>query len=152
MKQVIFYETQSEFIGIAIKLIEKFYKTNEKVLFLCDSEDEVAFYNSKLWTFSKLQFIPSGNKNTTSRENAINCHTWFSTEIEFPNEPSVLMHNSLDLSNSHGIDRFDKIIDVVPEGKKNRIHAASVFYRGLGFTEQKLWVQDGASWKQLEVE
>lgn len=146
-KNLIFYCIESEFISIACKLIEKLYAIKENVLFLCDNEEEISFYNSKLWTYSRLGFIPSGNKKNLLIEDAKFCHTWFSTDIVFYNNPKCLLHNGIDLSSFPQTNSFSKIIDIFPpnllEHAKNRIK----LYKEFGFEDYKYWVQNENNWK-----
>ncbi len=145
-KNLIFYSIETDFISIACKLIEKMYSIREKVLFLCDNEDEISFYNSKLWTFSRLGFIPSGNKKSLPIEDANFCQTWFSTDIVFYNSPTCLLHNGLDISDLNGMEKFNKVIDIFPkdsiESAKNRFER----YKTLGFSNYKLWIQRNNNW------
>ena len=147
-KSIIFYGIKSDFFPIAHKLVEKMYEMGERILFLCDNEDELTFYNSKLWTAARLSFIPSGNKKTIPAEDAKFCYVWFSTEISFQNDPTCLLHNGLDISNLQDLEKFKKIVDIFNidaiESAKNRARA----YQEKGFSDQKLWIQTDASWKQ----
>ena len=145
---VIFYAIQSDFFSIAYKLIEKMYMQRERILFLCDNDDEMNFYNSKLWTSVQLSFIPSGNRTTISPEDAIFCFVWFATKITFLNNPTCILHNGLDISNNPEITNFSKIVDVFSKDTMNSAKRRSQKYKDSGFTDQKLWVQDGISWKQ----
>ena len=130
--------------------IETMYAIHENVLFLCDNEDEVSFYNSKLWTYSRLGFIPSGNKNSLPIEDAEFCHTWFSTDIAFANSPTCLLHNGLEVSGLPGVEKFNKVIDIFPkdliEAAKDRFEK----YKALEFSNYKLWKQNGVSWNAGE--
>ena len=145
---VVFYGIQTDFFAVAYKLIEKMYALGERVLFLCDSEDEVNFYNSKLWTTAQLSFIPSGNKQTILPEDAKFCYVWFATEITFLNNPTCLLHNGIDISNMSGLNRFQKIVDIFNLDAMDDAKSRAQFYQGNGFTDQKFWLQDNGTWKQ----
>ena len=147
-KSVTFYGIQEEFFPIAYKLVEKMYSLKERVLFLCDNEDEVNFYNSKLWTSVQLSFIPSGNSRTIPAENAKFCCIWFSTKITFLNDPSCLLHNGLDIADNSEIKKFQKIIDIFNFETIDSAKLRAQIYQKNGFTAQKLWIQDSGSWKQ----
>ena len=147
-KNVIFYGIQEEFFSIAYRLVEKMYSLKEHILFLCDNEDEVNFYNSKLWTSVQLSFIPSGNSRTIPAEDAKFCYIWFSTKITFLNDPSCLLHNGLDIADAPEIKKFQKIIDIFNLETIDKAKLRTQMYQKSGFTTQKLWIQDGASWKQ----
>lgn len=151
MSSVIFYGIKSEFFPIASKIVEKLYVSKERVLFLCDNEEEVNFYNAKLWTFSKLLFIPSGNKRTISNEDAKFCYVWFSTSISFDNDPTCLIHNGLDITSMSSIEKFEKIIDIFNIDLLNAAKIRAVFYKEKGLINQKLWIQSETSWKQGEL-
>ncbi len=150
-KSVVFYGIKSEFFPIAFKLIEKMYGIGERVLFLCDNEEEVDFYNSKLWTSARLSFIPSGNRKTIPVEDAEFCHIWFSTEITFQNNPAILIHNGLDISNFQNIEKFQKIIDIFNIEAIESAKTRSKTYSEKGYLNQKLWIQSDTSWTQGEL-
>lgn len=150
-RSVIFYGINSEFFLIAYKLIEKMYASGEKVLFLCDNDDEVSLYNSKVWTSSKLSFIPSGNLKTVPDEDSKFCAVWFATKICFQNEPNCLMHNGLDVSNLNDLNKFQKIIDIFNTNDTDKIKTRSEIYKKNGFAFQKLWVQCAKGWEQREL-
>lgn len=150
-RSVIFYGIESEFLPVACKLIDKMYFVGERVLFLCDNIEEISFYNSKLWTFSRLAFIPSGNKQTLSIEDAKFCHTWFSTDIVFHNDPNCLLHNGLDVSNLNGIEKFQKVIDIFNLESIDSTKERANLYKEKGFNNQKVWIQSENSWKPGEL-
>ncbi len=151
-KSVVFYGIQTDFFPIAYKLVEKMYALCERVLFLCDNEEEVNFYNSKLWTTVQLSFIPSGNKRTILPEDALFCYVWFATEITFQNNPTCLLHNGLDIANLSGLNRFQKIVDIFNLDAKDSAKSRAQAYRENGFTDQKFWFQDSGCWKQGSFE
>ena len=148
---VIFYGIETDFFSVAYKLIEKMYSMRERILFLCDNEDEVNFYNSKLWTSVQLSFIPSGNRSTISPGDAMFCYVWFSTEITFLNEPTCLLHNGLDISSIGAIEKFQKIVDIFGLDRINSAKERAKIYRGNGFSNQKFWTQSNGSWKQEDL-
>jgi DNA polymerase IIIc chi subunit len=117
------------------------------MLFLCDNDDEVTLYNSRLWTYSKLAFIPSGNKTTISISDAEFCCVWFSTTVEFCNTPTCLLHNGIDVTKFNEIEKFQKIIDVFNVDLTEDAKVRSEFYKRNEFQSQKLWIQTGQSWK-----
>ena len=151
-KNVIFYGIHSEFFQVAYKIIEKMYATQtsvrEQVLFLCDNEEEVNFYNSKLWSTVQLSFIPSGNKNTIPESDAIFCYVWFSTNMVFVNNPTCLIHNGIDMSNVGCLDKFCKIIDIFNIELIDNAKQRFQIYQQNGFLDAKLWIQTDNSWKQ----
>ena len=150
-KSVIFYGIETDFFPVAYKLIEKMYAMREKLLFLCDNENEVSFYNSKLWTSVQLSFIPSGNKSTIPLDDAKFCYIWFSTEITFLNDPTCLLHNGIDVSDIKSVEKFQKIIDVFNLNDINSAKVRATFYRGNGFFNQKFWTQSDGSWNQGDL-
>ena len=150
-RSLAFYAIESDFLSIACKLIEKLYTLKENVLVLCDNDEEVSFYSSKLWTFSKLAFIPNGNKDTISNEEAIFCHTWFSTDVVFYNNPVCLLHNGLDISGVSDLDKFEKVIDVFPKDLLGLAKTRYDLYKKPGFGNYKLWMQSANSWKPGEL-
>jgi DNA polymerase IIIc chi subunit len=146
-KAVNFYGICSEFFPIAYRLIEKIYSKRDRLLFLCDNEEEVSFYNSRLWSHGRLSFIPSGNKKYVNSDDATFCYVWFATEIVFDNDPMCLLHNGLDLSQYDSVGRFDKIMDIFSLDLSNIAKDRSQYYHDNLFTDQKIWLQDGNTWK-----
>ncbi len=150
-KKLIIYRSESNFIDVAVKVIEKLYNDNENVLFLCLTEEEVKAYNQKLWTYSQLSFIPSGNIYDMHIEDAVYCHTWFSTNIVFDNHPVVLLHNGINIDIYPDIDKFNKIIDIAIKSKNQDISDIIKKYKTAGFNDQKVWIQRGKTWEQGEA-
>lgn len=148
---VVFYGIKSEFFPIAYKLVEKMYALGERILFLCDNDDEVNFFNSKLWTSTKLSFIPSGNKRTISAEDSKFCYVWFSTDVTFQNEPTCLLHNGLEIPKSTDLSRFQKIIDIFNMDTIENAKSRATLYKDKGFLNQKFWIQSDGTWKQEDL-
>lgn len=149
---IVFYGIQIDFFPIAYKIIEKMYALRERILFLCNNEDEVDFYSSKLWTSAQLSFIPSGNRHTILSEDAEFCYVWFSTEVTFLNSPTCLLHNGLDISNIPELNRFRKIIDIFNLDDIKLAKLRTDAYQANGFINQKFWIQDNSTWKQGSFE
>ena len=149
---VVFYGIQTDFFPIAYKLVEKMYALGERILFLCDNEEEVSFYNSKLWTSVQLSFIPRGNKHTILPDDAKFCYVWFSTEITFLNNPTCLLHNGIDIGNMSELSRFQKIVDIFNMGTKDDAESRVQAYLKNGFIDQKFWFHDNGIWKQGSLE
>ncbi|MDR3030783.1 MAG: DNA polymerase III subunit chi [Holosporales bacterium] len=145
-KSVIFYSISSEFSIFALKLIEKTYDTGENILFLCDNDDEVQFFDSRLWIYSRLSFIPHGSKFSLSNSDATFCQTWVSSEIEFVNAPQSLLHNGFDSLEYEKIRNFEKVIDVFDKKTIESAKKRAELYKDIGFASQKLWEQNGALW------
>ena len=151
-RSVTFYGIKSEFFPVAFKLIEKMYAIGERILFLCDNDDEVSLYNSKLWTFSRLSFIPSGNARTLSTEDAKFCHTWFSTDVVFHNDPMCLLHNGLNIFDGQlPLKRFRKVIDIFSLELSSAAKDRATAYRCEDFSDQKVWLQSDNGWDQGEL-
>ena len=115
------------------------------------TEEEVKAYNQKLWTYSQLSFIPSGNIYDMPIEDAAYCHTWFSTNIVFDNHPVVLLHNGINIDTYSDIDKFYKIIDIAIKPKNQDISDILKKYKTAGFNDQKVWIQRGKTWEQGEA-
>ncbi|MDR2666783.1 MAG: DNA polymerase III subunit chi [Holosporales bacterium] len=150
-RSVVFYCIESEFWATAYRLVEKLYSAGERLLFLCDNDDEVSSYSSRLWTYSKLAFIPSGSRRIISASDAEFCYVWFSTTMEFYNTPTCLLHNGLDMTKFNTIERFCKIMDVFNVDLMAAARTRSEFYKKNGFRNQKLWIQVGQSWKSENI-
>ncbi|MDR0640384.1 MAG: DNA polymerase III subunit chi [Holosporales bacterium] len=144
-RNVIFYAVESDFANVAVKLIEKKYTQNERVLLLCSSADELHLLDSNIWTYSKLSFIPHGCNGSLGDENARFCHTWLSTDIIFHNAPECLMHNGLTIKDDQ-VQKFKSIIDIFDKGLIAESRMRAAYYEAMDFTCQKTWVQDGNKW------
>ncbi|MDR2459020.1 MAG: DNA polymerase III subunit chi [Holosporales bacterium] len=147
MSSAVFYGITSEFWQVACKVTEKMYDLGERTLFLCDDDSDVIFCHSKLWTFSKLAFIPSGSKSTVLVDDAKFCSVWFSTKVEFCNAPTCLLHNGLDVSRLDGIDKFDKVVDIFDIGLIEAARTRAGFYAESSFENSKMWLQEDGSWR-----
>ena len=145
VKTAVFYGISSEFLSVALKIIEKLYENKENTLFLCRDESEIKEYDAKLWTYSKTSFIPHCSANTIKEGMIEFCHTWISEDIEFPNNPVCLIHNGLDV-NDPKIEAFTKIVDIFDISLIEVAKKRASFYASLGFNEQKFWEQNGATW------
>ncbi len=146
-KSVVFYAISSDFSQIVLKLCEKFYESKENTLLLTSSDDETRFFDAKIWTYSRLGFIPHGSKFSIPDDKIDFCRIWISDEIEFKNSPSSLIHNGVDIKNKDLLKNFDKIIDIFNISDMDSSRIRSEDYRCLGFDQQKIWIQDKTSWK-----
>lgn len=148
-KQLTFYAISGDFLGVAIKLCEKLYEAKENVLFLCNTDADVKTYDSKLWTYSKLSFIPHGSRFSVPLERAEDCKIWLSTEIEFINKPTCLLHNGVN-NISDSAKNFEKIVDIFDAGSVELAKVRAAKYSHLGFIDKKIWRQDASGWKNSE--
>lgn len=151
-RTVTFYLSETDFLSIGIKLCEKLYESGEKVLYLTSSSEETKFTDSKLWTFSKLSFIPHGSKYSVLTENIPFCKIWISENIETVNDPSCIIHSGIDLQNICLLKSFQKIIDISSINDKKSIPERSNAYKKIGFDNQKLWIQCKGAWQSGEIE
>ncbi len=147
-KQIIFYSISSDLGSISTKLCEKLYDSRENTLFLFDNDESLKMMDTKLWTFSKLSFIPHGSRFSLSLDDAASCCIWLSTSIEFINHPTCLIHNGLSVIDN--MQNFEKIIDVFDKTQVDFAKERSVLYKNLGFDNQKIWEQSGAQWNRKE--
>lgn len=145
-KQIIFYEVSEDILYVLTKLSEKLYESGEKTLILFDNETKLKEFDMKLWTYSKLSFIPHGSRHSISLDKAEMCAIWLSMEIEFVNKPTVLMHEGInDITDT--MQYFEKIIDIF-SSKRTFLKDKFEKYKKMGFVDQKIWIQDGRSWKE----
>ena len=93
--ELVVYKLRDDYYNIVCKIIEKSYAINKKCLLLCNSEEEVDLFDSKLWTYSKLSFIPHGSKYSMSTDSAIHCNTWISDNLVYVNNPNYLINLGL---------------------------------------------------------
>lgn len=149
-KQIIFYKICDDFLTVAVKLSEKIYESEEKALLLLDSADQVRETDIKLWTYSKLSFIPHGSRFSVPLDKADMCAIWISAEIEFLNHPTVLILNG-NINITPSMINFNKIINILSSEEILLLNRAEQ-YKKMGFIDQKLWIQDGKSWRHGEIQ
>jgi DNA polymerase IIIc chi subunit len=138
-----------DFLSIAIKICEKLYAFGENALLLFDNDNDLKEADSKLWTYSKLSFLPHGSRFSISIDDASYCNVWLSTSVEFLNNPKCLIHNGL--SNMSSITRnFEKIIDIFDVDQENLAKERSSLYKTFGFDREKIWKFDNNEWKLCE--
>jgi DNA polymerase IIIc chi subunit len=150
-KKVAFYSSESDFLSVSIKLMEKFYQMSQNALVLCSNPDEVSLFDAKLWTYSQLSFIPHGSKHSIPPEDVRFCKVWISTDITLSNNPTCLIHNGR-LLNNNDVSRFNIIADVFGKELINDMPVRSNFYKSSGFNDIKLWEQKDGSWTQGKIE
>lgn len=149
-KQVVFYEISGELLSVITRLSEKLYESGEKALLLLGDEDKLKEADMKLWTYSKLSFIPHGSRFSVSLDKADMCAIWLSTQIEFSNNPTVLIHDGSNDEIKSSMENFIKIIDI-SNSTKPLIKDRSEMYKKMGFLQQKLWIQEGNTWKSGDI-
>ena len=89
--EVVIYKVSDNYQNIVCQVIEKSYKLNKKCLLLCNNAEEIAFFDSKLWTYSKLSFIPHGSKYSMNTNDAVYCNVWISDALIYINNPNYLI-------------------------------------------------------------
>ena len=139
MADFIFYSVMTDYYSVVCKIIEKLYQANQKCLLLCSS-GAVALFDSKLWGFSKLSFIPHGSRDSMDLEDAPFCHTWISDELEFCNNPECLVTCGIETDCS----KFKKVIDVFPN---DSIALAEERIKNYGAINYVMWEQSQTGWK-----
>jgi DNA polymerase IIIc chi subunit len=149
-RQVIFYSIIGDFREVSAKLCEKLYNANsDKILFLCKDEESIKEIDSKLWTSSKLSFLPHGSKFSVPVSEAEYCSIWVSNKIEHINNPTCLLHNGITVA-ANEISCFSNIIDIFAKGQENEALKRSELYRLAMFNDQKVWVQGTHGWQKSE--
>jgi DNA polymerase IIIc chi subunit len=149
-KKVVFYRAELDFLSVSLKLIEKFYSMENRVLVLCANLDEVSLFDLKLWTYSQLSFIPHGSKYSIQPEDVRFCKVWISTDITFINSPVCLVHNGLLLDNKN-ISQFDIVIDIFNGELTNDVSKRHKNYVDFGFSDIKLWGQNNGAWRREDL-
>ena len=132
MKKIIFYETNDK-ESVLIKLIEKFYIQNKRVIIFCHNNDEVLYYEKILWTRSF--FLPHGSYNTfeDSSEHPI----WLSTSFKNENNAQIAFNLSIETV----LLPFENIINI--SGKNLLEHLG--FYKNKGYDIQ-YWRKEKQGW------
>lgn len=139
--ELVVYKTQDQ-INTVCKIIEKSYETNKRCLLLCNNEEEVDLFDSKLWTYSKLSFIPHGSKNSVSINNAIYCNTWISDELVYVNNPDYLINLGCIANNIQ--HNFTKIIDITCNLEDSLDIIKSKY--NVSFNKCTMWIQSNNKW------
>ena len=148
--ELVIYRLQGEYSNIVCKIIEKSYDLNKRCLLLCNDEEEVKLFDSKLWTYSKLSFIPHGSKYSLSTEEAMYCNTWISEELVYINNPDYLINlgcaiNNNIVSRCLCIDyNFTKIIEINCN-ENDSIDTIKSKYN-VNFNNCTLWIQSNNKW------
>ncbi len=129
--------------SVICKIVEKSYEANKRCLLLCNSEEEVELFDNKLWTYSKLSFIPHGSKYSISNNDAMYCQTWISEELVYINNPNYLIN----LGQVLGFEDnkyFEKIMEITYNTNDN-IDTIKNKY-GITFDKCTLWIQNNGKW------
>ena len=148
MQKVIFYCINDDWTNFVPKLCEQLYSDNERVLLLCDDDEEVSFLDSKLWTFSKLSFIPHGSKFSISSTDGEHCAVWIASTPVYYNAPNCLVHNGLTLSNDV-LNNFVTIVDIFHESKFSEATERKKQYTNI--TNIKCWKNTNDGWKNVDL-
>ena len=125
---------------VVCKIIEKLYKSKQNCLLLLKNQEQVELFNTKLWTFSKLSFIPHGSAQSINLDNASYCHTWISNKVEFVNNPECLVTCNVETSE---FNKFKKVIDVFDNLDASRQRLLN--YNTKDYT---LWIQSNGNWQE----
>ena len=139
--ELVVYKTQDQ-INTVCKIIEKSYEANKKCLLLCNNEEEIDLFDNKLWTYSKLSFIPHGSKYSVSISNAIHCNTWISDELVYVNNPNYLINLGCTANNIQ--HNFTKIIDITCNLEDNLDIIRSKY--NVEFSKCTIWIQSNNKW------
>lgn len=139
MCKFIFYAIISDYFEIVCKLVEKLYDSKKRCLVLSSTPEETDLLDNKLWTYSKMSFIPHGSIRSRSPDEAKYCYVWISEEECFINNPTVLIHRNMMLSN---YGSYENIINIF-----NVSDIAQVEQQYKNIKEYTLWMQDGSSWR-----
>jgi DNA polymerase-3 subunit chi len=89
------------------KLLEKVYQANLRSVVLVDTDEKKDFYDSLLWTFSSLSFLPHGSARDGNPELQ---PLWLTTQLENPNQAEVLV--CLDGAQISAFDSFKRCLDI----------------------------------------
>lgn len=140
MSNFTFYYVTHNYYDIVCKIIEKLYKNKQNCLLLCDTLEQIELFDTKLWTFSKLSFIPHGSYKSINFSSAKYCHTWISDKVEFINDPKCLVTCGIQISE---FSKFEKIIDVFDNVEMARQRL--LYY---GANDYTLWIQTNDTWQE----
>ncbi len=153
MKGSFFYIHEDDSLSIAVKLVEKLYENNQNTLILTSSEMESDILDDKLWTFSKISFVPHVTEKRYS-DNLI-VHSVISDTISVINDSRVLLHCNIDLcedrysSYKNIIADFDKIYHVMTKKFLDRCIGIANMLCEIGF-ENKYYVYNNTKWESLD--
>ena len=144
MANFVFYSICQNNHDVVCKIVEKLYNSGSKCLLLCASEEQVDFFDAKLWTFSKLSFIPHGSRKSVSFAEANYCHTWISEELDFVNAPECVVSCGVPVG---PFDKFKKVIDVFLSDEMVLAEERAKFY---GARDCVVWEQGPLGWRERE--
>ena len=140
--ELVIYKLQGDYSGIVCKIIEKSYELNKRCLLLCKDEEEVELLDSKLWTYSKLSFIPHGSKYSLNIEDAIYCNTWISDDLVYINNPNYLINLGCAINNIQY--DLEKIIHITCN-EHDSIDTIKNKYN-INFNKRTLWTYYNNKW------
>ena len=148
MQKVVFYCINSEWSSFVLKLCEQLYNDNERVLLLCDDDEEISFLDEKLWTFSKLSFIPHGSKLSIPVDDGKHCAIWLSSTLVYYNSPTCLIHNGKTIP-SEDLANFATIIDIFYENKFSEAVTRKTQYNQC--QNIKCWKNTNNGWESVNI-
>lgn len=148
--EVVIYIVSDNYQSIVCQVVEKAYKLNKKCLLLCNNAEEISFFDSKLWTYSKLSFIPHGSKCSININDAIYCNTWISDALIYVNNPDYviilgdLLRNDITCNFNHRMctNSFEKII-FISYNETDKLNSIRNKYKRC-----TIWKQSNNKWIQ----
>jgi DNA polymerase IIIc chi subunit len=153
-KRVVFYLITGNPQDVFVKLCEKLYNTSTcRMLLLCQNEKEIKEIDTKLWTYSKLSFIPHGSRFSVPISDADYCRVWISDKIEYVNNPDHLLHNGAMITETDVL-RFSTVIDIfdkTSDEQRTKALERAELYKIAMFNEQKIWIQGPAGWEKSDT-
>lgn len=110
------------------KLLEKVIEKGNRVLFLCNDEEELDYFDKALWTYEQLSFLMHGSKKTQSIKSIIKeIPIYLSFDMDDialnPNGANILLiaSDKLALDDYHKLpgeiyEKYDKVIFFLRNG------------------------------------
>ena len=133
------------------KLVEKIYTSGHRVVVICASEAELKEYDTRLWTYTPLAFLPHASaldSDLIPTEQPI----WLTTNTDNPNAATVAVVAGLDSKVPITTDGFERIVYVY-DGADNKevAHAQRVreWHQHHKHHLQE-WVQTASGWQSQD--
>ncbi len=146
--QIIFYKLFTSTLENALcKILEKVYAAQEKAVVIFDNLERMKAFDSTLWTYSTMAFIPHGIENFLPDLDHLQ-PVFLSTKIINPNQSNnLIITNGLQVENfidfKKCLDFFDGNNPVEISKAKSRYN----YYLSQGF-DITVWQQNNSGWEK----
>ena len=139
--EVSVYFCSDPILSVVPRLIQKILQQDLRVLMLCENDEQLASFDTQIWTFSSKVFLPHGTTKDMWPERQ---PVLLSTTITDANHPKLLLdirnESYLDSSADYGTNNFQKIIHILAAGEiSEQLQLLTAYHRK---SPDQCWVQD----------